>query len=55
MEGFDELLDGLMTAVWMVGTSAFIIRVFTSCHKAVFLKLFFLCTTLTIYILYMYH
>lgn len=40
MEGFDELLDGLMTAVWIVGTSVFII--FTSCHKAVFFKLFFL-------------
>jgi len=40
MEEFDEFLDELMTAVWMVGTSAFII--FTSSHKAVFFKLFFL-------------
>ena len=35
----DTYMDRLMTAVWMVGTSAFII--FTSSHKAVFFTLFF--------------
>ena len=44
MEGFDEFLNRLITAVWMVGTSAFII--FATCYKEVFFN-FFSCVPLS--------